>query len=156
MIANIVMYSNSTAVVYNVLPPSIKDLDDVLAFLFVGSAPSTMQDFSCMPMLVRRNVIKEALECLMVNYVDYYDLQILTDNLKDYPLLGIPVQVISKLVSEGEGNVLASELSIHGNEPEKGTNSGMCPFTVNRVTGEELNTMSAETMKAIALWHLEG
>jgi len=61
MIANIVMYSNSTAVVYNVLPPSIKDLDDVLAFLFVGSAPSTMQDFSCMPMLVRHNVVKEGL-----------------------------------------------------------------------------------------------
>ena len=40
----------------------------------------------------------------MVNYVDYYDLQILTDNLKDYLLLGIPLQVISKLVSEGEGS----------------------------------------------------
>ena len=37
MIANIVMYSNPMAIVYNVLPPPIKDLDDVLAFLFVGS-----------------------------------------------------------------------------------------------------------------------
>ena len=59
-------------------------------------------------------------------------------------------------MSEEEGNVLASELSIHDSEPEKGTNSGMCPFTVNGVTGEELNTMSAETIKAIALRHLEG
>jgi len=35
------MYSNPMAVVYNVLPP-LKNLDDVLAFLFVGSAPHTM------------------------------------------------------------------------------------------------------------------
>ena len=156
MIANVVMYSNPTAVVYNVLPPPLKDLDDVLAFLFVGSAPPTMQDFSRTPMLVRRNVVKEALECLTLNHVDYYDIQISTDNLKDYPLSGIPVQVISKLVSEEEGNVLASELSIHDNESEKGTNLGMCPFMVNGVTGKELNTMSAETMKAIALQHLKG
>ena len=66
------------------------------------------------------------------------------------------MQVIAKLVSEEEGNVLASELSVHDNESEKGTNSGICPFTVNGVTGEELNTMSVETMKAIALRHLEG
>jgi len=32
----------------------------------------------------------------------------------------------------------------------------MCLFAVNRVTGKELNTMSVETMKAIALQHLEG
>jgi len=108
MIANMVMYSNPTAVVYNVLPPLLKDLNDILAFLFVGSAPSTMQDFSCTPMLVYCNVVKKALECLMLNHVDYYDLQILTDNLKDYLLSEIPVQAISKLVSEEEGNVFSA------------------------------------------------
>jgi hypothetical protein len=39
---------------------------------------------------------------------------------------------------------------------EKGTSSGPCPFTVNGIIGDDFETMSPATMKAIAIQHLEG
>jgi hypothetical protein len=155
MIANIVMYSNPTIAVYDILPPPRSDLQEVLAFLFIGSSPPTIEDFCRTPMLVRRNVVKRILSWLTLNHSDYHTVQISQENLEGYPECGIPVEVISRTINESEGNVLSSELSVHDNVTEKGAEVGPCPFTVNGVTGEELEEMSPLTMKAIALRHLQ-
>ena len=42
--------------------------------------------------------------------------------------------MISKLVSEEEENILSSEMSVHDNDNEKGTEFGPCPFVVNGIT----------------------
>ena len=44
-------------------------------------------------MLVRRNNVKDALEWLKLNHVDYEDLYISEENLNTYPLAGIPVEI---------------------------------------------------------------
>ena len=155
MISNCVMYSNPIPEVYNALPPPRKDFEEVLAFLYVGSEPPTADDFRRTPMLVRRNRVKAALEWLKLNHSDYSDIDISWKNLSEYPESGIPVQVISKIVPVTSGNTLPSEMSMHDLDIEKGTSSGLCPFTVTGVSGEELDLMSTETMKAVALRHLE-
>ena len=155
MVANCVMYSNPMPQIYRVLPPPREDFEEVLAFLYIGSEPPTPDDFGRTPMLVRRNRVRAALEWLKLNHSDYSDIEISIKNLSEYPESGIPVHILSKIVPNGSENTLASELSVHDMDTEKGTATGPCPFTVSGVSGEELEVMSTETMKAVALKHLQ-
>ena len=52
MRANAITFSNPIPKVYNVLPPPIEELDEVLAFIFTGPCHPTFEDFKCMPLLV--------------------------------------------------------------------------------------------------------
>lgn len=52
MIANCVMYSNPTPAIYNLLPPKRTDLEEILAFLFIGSSQPTERNLQRTPMLV--------------------------------------------------------------------------------------------------------
>jgi hypothetical protein len=105
-------------------------------------------------MLVRRNVVKDALEWLKLNHVDYEDLHISLDNLNDYPLSGVPVNIEYSKSDPDSGNKIASAMSIHDDEIEDGTTDGPCPFTVHGLTGPEFENMSMERLKAKALQHL--
>ena len=67
--------------------------NEVLAFIFQGPARPTDDDIKCTPMLVRRNNVKDALEWLKLNHVDYEDLYISEETLNTYPLAGIPVEI---------------------------------------------------------------
>ena len=40
-------------------------------------------------------------------------------------------------------------------ELESGTTEGICPFTVHTLASEEYDTMNSETLKAIAVKHLD-
>ncbi|KDR73765.1 hypothetical protein GALMADRAFT_46687, partial [Galerina marginata CBS 339.88] len=154
MIANVVMLSSPTAKVYHTLPPPVAEIDDVLAFVFMGSSAPTAEDFARTPLLVRRNKIAKALDWLKLNHVDYHDLTISQENLRQYPEWGIPVEVDFHRTN-GESNKIPSAMSIDDNELEEGSESGPCPFTVNGLTGEEYSTMDTKAMKAIALRHLQ-
>jgi hypothetical protein len=54
MSANAIMFSQPVLSIFNALPPSKKDMNEVLAFVFMGSAAPTQQDFDRTPMLVRK------------------------------------------------------------------------------------------------------
>lgn len=155
MIANCIMFSNPTVKVYHKLPPSKDELDEVLAFIFMGSAQPTEEEFKRTPMLVRRNRVATALEWLKLNHVDYTDLEISEDNLNSYPLEGVPVVVDYKRTKPTESNKLASAMSSHDNVEEEGTDSGPCPFSVHGMTGAEYQNMSINALKARALRHLD-
>ena len=154
MIANAIMFSNPTLKVYQKLPPSREELDDVLAFIFTGIAQPTEDDFKRTPMLVRRNKVASALEWLKLNHIDYSDLEISEENLQSYPLEGVPVVVDYKRTST-DSNKLSSAMSLHDNEDEEGTIEGLCPFTVHGLTGTEFETFSMQALKAKALQHLD-
>lgn len=62
--------------------------------------------------------------------------------------------MLSRIVPDMSATVLSSQLSVHGIDVELGTENGPCSFTVNGVTGDEMETMSTDSMKAIALQHL--
>ncbi|KAG6905752.1 hypothetical protein DXG01_000915 [Tephrocybe rancida] len=124
--------------VYQHLPPSQEELDEVLAFVFIGSAQPTEEDFEHTPMFVRRNKVAEALEWLKLNHADYTDLEISQENMDTYTLRGVPVHVDYKQrPSDQSGVKLVSASSVHDNMEDEGTDSGPCPFIVHGLTGNE-------------------
>jgi hypothetical protein len=109
MTANVIMFSNPTVKVYHALPPSRSEISEILAFVFQGPIQPTESDIKRTPMLVRRNVVKDALEWLKLNHSDYEDLQISYDNLNDYPLAGVPVNIEYSKSDPDSGNRLHNE-----------------------------------------------
>jgi hypothetical protein len=45
MCTNVLLFSNSMSKIYNILPPSVKEMDDVLAFIYTGPCKLTKADF---------------------------------------------------------------------------------------------------------------
>lgn len=154
MIANCIMFANPTVKVYDVLPPSRQDIEEVLAFVFIGAAAPTEDDYKRTPMLVRRNNIAAALEWLKLNHDDYEDISISQENLAEYPLSGVPVSPDYQENRSGS-NKIATAMSKFDNEDEDGTAEGECPFTVHGLTGAEYEKMSIDALKLRALRHLE-
>ena len=154
MTANVIMFSNPTVKVYHALPPSRQEISEILAFVFQGPIKPTDTDIKRTPMLVRRNTVKDALEWLKLNHTDYEDLHISLENLKDYPLAGVPVNIEYSMSDADSGNKIVTAMSVHDDEFEDGTTDGPCPFTVHGLTGPEFENMSLENLKARALQHL--
>ncbi len=154
MTANVIMFSNPTVKVYHSLPPRREDISEILAFVFQGPAKPTDDDIKCTPMLVRRNNVKDALEWLKLNHIDYEDLHISSENLNNYPLVGVPVDIEYSTCDPNSGNKIPTAMSVHDNEIEEGTTNGLCPFTVHGLTGPEFENMSLDKLKAKALQHL--
>lgn len=57
MRANAVTFANPMVKIYDILPPPIEELDDVLAFIYTGPCKPTPEQLECTPMLVRRNQV---------------------------------------------------------------------------------------------------
>src|SRR6266487_225542 len=151
MRSNAITFENPTPKVYDILPPPMEDLDEVLAFIYTGPCKPTKSDFERTPLLVRKNKVRAALEWLKLNHSDYYDLEISQRNLNQYPDDGPPVVVDYR---KSFINKDPEATAVNDNEEEEGTETGKCPFVVHGLTGEEYSTMSVKTLKAIALKHL--
>ncbi|KAJ2913798.1 hypothetical protein MD484_g6605, partial [Candolleomyces efflorescens] len=153
LVANAISFPAPTAKVYDLLPPSRDEFEEVLAIIFTGIKPPTEADLGRTPLLVRRNKVHDALQWLKLNHADYTDLQIDAAALNSYPEHGMPVQVLYKPV-EVDTSVIPSATSIHDTDDEPGTDSGGCPFTVHELIGSNLTSMSTAARKAAALRHL--
>jgi hypothetical protein len=151
MKANVIMFENPMPKIYQRLPPPVEDLDEVLAFIYTGPCQPTPADMERTPLLVRRRKVGEALEWLRLNHIDYRDLDIAYDNLASYPESGPPVVVTyrSAVVNKNPESVSAFD-----NDKEEGVDSGPCPFVVNGITGEKLDTMGPKALAARAAAHL--
>jgi len=152
MVANAITFKHPVEKIYTILPPPVEDLDDVLAFIYTGPTKPTPEDFKRTPLLVRRKKVAAALEWLKLNHPDYYDLEISYKNLEDYPE-DVPPVVIDYRRKESNKDIEAT--SVHDMEEEQGTRGGMCSLTVHGLTGEEYANATTETLKAVALKHLD-
>jgi hypothetical protein len=148
------MFSNLTVKVYHALPLSRREISEILAFVFQGLIQPTESDVKWTPMLVRRNVVKNALEWLKLNHVNYEDLHISLDILNNYPLSGVPVNIEYSKSDPDLSNKIASAMSVYDDEFEDGITDKPCPFTVHGLTGPEFKNMSMDRLKAKALQHL--
>jgi hypothetical protein len=83
-----------------------------LAFVFQGPVQPSKSNTKQTPMLVRRNVVKDALEWSKLNHTDYEDLQISLENLNDYPLVGVPVNIEYSKSNPDCGNKLAAAVRV--------------------------------------------
>ena len=112
MTSNVIMFSNPTIKVYHALPPSWRKISEIVAFVFQGPVQLNKSDIKQTLMLVCRNVVKDTLEWLKLNHVDYKDLYISLDNLNNYPLVGVPVNIKYLKSDLDSGNEIASAMSV--------------------------------------------
>jgi hypothetical protein len=151
MKAHAISYQQPLPKVYDILPPPKSDIEDVLAIMFTGPCRPTADDFKRTPFLVRCNHVKNALNWLILNHADYEDITISEENLNEYSENMPPVTIEYKQMMH---NKTPEGTSVHDMEDEDGTAEGECAFTVHGLTGEELNIMSINAVKAKALQHL--
>jgi Domain of unknown function (DUF6570) len=151
MHANAISFSNSMPKIYNVLPPPIEEMDEVMPFIYIAPCKPTKVDFKQTPLLVRHIKVSTALHWLKFNHVDYYDCKISEKNLASYPEDGPPV-VVDYYLSSSNKN--PESTSVHDMEEEDGTAEGPCPFIVHGLTCEEFSTKTMKTIKVTALQHL--
>jgi hypothetical protein len=140
--------------VYHALPPSWREISEILAFVFQGPVQPSKFDIKWTPMLVSRNVVKDLLEWLKLNHTDYKDIQISLENLDNYSLVGAPVNIEYSKSDPDSRDKIASAMSVYDNEFEDRTTDGPCPFTVHGLTRPEFKSMSMDRLKARALQHL--
>ncbi|KAJ6464414.1 hypothetical protein C8R45DRAFT_787333, partial [Mycena sanguinolenta] len=142
MMANAIMFQNPIVQVYHKLPPSREEVSQVLAFVFLGSAKPTEQDFGRTPMLL--------------NHVDYSHLEISDENLQALPEAGIFCGVDWKETGIDDPILEAEGLSQHDTGKDReGTEVGECPFIVSGLTGPQYDQASLKTLKTTALDHLK-
>ena len=151
MKANIIAFESPVPKIYNILPPPREDMDDVLAILFTGPCKPTQDDLNRTPFLVRRNYVAKALRWLKLNHIDYADIEISIDNLNEYREDLPPVSIEYR---EAITNKVAEGTSVFDNDIDDGAEEGDCPFSVHGLTGEALDTMSTNAIKAMAIRHL--
>jgi hypothetical protein len=147
MKANVIAFENPTPKIYDRLPPPIEDLDDILAFIYTGPCRPSPEDMERTPLLVCRHKVTEDLEWLVLNHLDYYNMDIAYDKLESYPENGPPVVVTYRSAFTNKSLEAASAFD---NEKEEGVDEGPCTFVVNGVTGEKLNTMGPSAIKALS------
>ncbi|TFK57749.1 hypothetical protein BDN72DRAFT_907568 [Pluteus cervinus] len=151
MVSHVIAFQAPTAKVYDVLPPSVEDMDEVLAILFTGPIQPTEKDFARTPLLVRRNKVIEALEWLKLNHRDYADIEISLENMNEYPEHCPPVIVQYKF---SETNKIPETQDLANQDTEDGVDSGPCPFAVHGLTGEAMLNKTSEELKSMALKHM--
>ena len=151
MKANIVAFESPIPKIYNILPPPREDMDKVLAILYTGPSKPTQEDFARTPFLVRRNAVITALVTLKLNHADYANIEISQEHIDQYDESAPPISVEYR---ESTTNKAPEGTSVFDQEEEDGTVQGDCAFTVHGLTGEELQTMSPNAIKAAALKHL--
>ena len=156
MKANVISHSIPMPKIYSVLPPPQEELDEVLAFLFLGPNVPTPKEFQRTPMLVRRNKVAAALEWLKLNHADYADLVISYDNLNNYPEDVPPV--IVNYTQSMESTQDPESTAVNYVEEYEGTATGECPFMVHGLTGrtlEHLGKIRPYEIKLRAIEHFK-
>ncbi len=91
------------------------------------------------------------MEWLKLNHRDYADIEISEENLQQYLETEISVSIEH---CECSSNKVPEGKSKHDSEEEHGVMEGECSFSVHSLTGESIEMMLSEALKAAALKHL--
>ncbi|KAI0741521.1 hypothetical protein C8Q80DRAFT_1051205, partial [Daedaleopsis nitida] len=136
MKANVVSHSLPMPKIYSVLPPSKEDMDEVMAFMYLGPNAPTEKEYRRTLLLVGHHKVMAALEWLKLNHVNYADLEISKDNLLQYSEHEPPV-VVNYTNTYGS-NQDPEATAVNNIEEEDGMDEGDCPFIVHGLTGSTL------------------
>jgi hypothetical protein len=136
--------------IHDILPPPRKELEEVLAVLFVGHTAPGPEELKRLPLLVRRNEVRRALNWLILNNTDYVDVTLSEENLAQYNDNEFPVTVEWMTCPDNSQEPgAATETGI-----DEGTSSGECSFSVQGVTGHEMTQFTTRQFKIAAMKHL--
>ncbi|TFK57784.1 hypothetical protein BDN72DRAFT_749922, partial [Pluteus cervinus] len=151
MISHVIAFESPIPKVYDKLPPSMDDLDEVLAILFTGPTRPTQKEFARTPLLVRKNYVMNALDWLKLNHSDYTDIEISEENMEQYPDDLPPVTIQYKQM---DSNKVPETMDLINYDDEDGVDTGDCPFIVHGLSSNAITTETAESLKATALKHM--
>ena len=152
MHANAVIFSQPVAKFQKKLPPSLDELGEVLAVMFLGPSHPTEKDFARTPLLVCKHHVLRALQWLKSNHCDYRDLEISLENLNSYSSSEPPVAWFHQ-VSDGEAPQEAT--SITGDNGGPGIEHGPCSLSIHGITADSISDLSHDQRVAIAIKHLK-
>ena len=156
MKANAICHAVPMPKIYSALPPKRSELDEVLAFLYIGPTKPTPEDLKRTPLLVRRNRVIDALEWLKLNHKDYQDIEISHKNMNEYSEDEPPVIVEYQEVQDVKD---PEATAVNDTGEEEGTIEGECPFTVHTLSPEYLTQLidkdQAHLLRNKALLHLK-
>ncbi|KAI5885743.1 uncharacterized protein SCHCODRAFT_02462694, partial [Schizophyllum commune H4-8] len=132
MIANAVMFSSPLPQVRKILPPHREELNEVVAFTFLGTARPTPEEFARTPMLMRLDVVENALRWLCPNHPSFHDVEISKENLESYRVAD-PLVWEFRQLAEDDTIQEATATSV-ANEDVDAPDHGPCPFVVHGLT----------------------
>ncbi|EIM78994.1 uncharacterized protein STEHIDRAFT_43622, partial [Stereum hirsutum FP-91666 SS1] len=128
MKGNAICWSVPMPKIYKALPPTPEEMNEVLAFVYLGPEKPTEDDYKRTPLLVRKNKVKAALEWLKLNHDQYHDLTIAYDVLDRYSE-NTPIVVTDYRHSDNP--IQPEATAVTGDESEEGTDTGPCTFQVH-------------------------
>lgn len=147
---NVVCFDTPIQRVYSILPPPVKDIDEVLAIIYSGPNEPTERELARTPFLVRKQYVVRALRWLVLNSRVYSDVVVSIDNLDQYPENTPPVSVHYRPKAT---NKEPESTSVFDTELEDGVEGGPCPFVVHGLTGQTCTNLTDQEMKGVALQH---
>ena len=152
MMSNIVAYENPTPKIYSILPPPLADNDALFSVVFFG--PEYPSDATQMrsPLLVREHMVCAAIEWLINNSSDYFNVKFSETNMRQYPSMGNPfafTYAFSK-VNRGPENT-----SVNETMEEDGTSVGDCPYVIHGLLGSDVVDKNWTQMTTMAMRHLK-
>ncbi|TFK81642.1 hypothetical protein K466DRAFT_441178, partial [Polyporus arcularius HHB13444] len=150
--ANVIVFGQPVARMYDALPPPKKEIEDCLAILFVGSAKPTDEDIRRTPFLVRPPVVHAALGWLRLNSFAYEDVRISMENLATYADNEPPVGIIYRRITTSAPD---ESLAVYESVNERAVDEGECLFTVHGLNSAELVNMTYEAKLATAIKHFD-
>ena len=87
-------FRTPTKQVYKYLPPPRDEIETSLCYIHMGPTYPDKSMLAKVPMLVRRNKVKRALNWLKLKHAEYADVLISDTNLDTYRENEIPVRVV--------------------------------------------------------------
>ncbi|KAF7426379.1 hypothetical protein PC9H_008747 [Pleurotus ostreatus] len=148
MTANALSFESPVPKIYNFLPISKAELDEVLVVLFTGPKQPVKDDLKRTPFLIRKKNIKDALDWLILNHSDYAQVTVSEENLAEYDDDDIPVTIQYKETLSAK---TSGTPAVNNMEEEDGTEEGECPFIMHGLTGTQMEEMSNSALKTLAL-----
>ncbi len=153
---NIIAFQNPVPQIYDTLPPPTSDIEETFAVMFIRSKPPAEKDFDEVPVYnVRRTKVQEALEWLKLNHVDYENVFISHENLKNYPLNGCPVPVILLKPEYVLTNKQPESTSVNDTEQEEGVTDGPFVAIMHSLTDTGAPVKTWTKLAGDALSHLK-
>ncbi len=153
---NIIAFQNPVPQIYDTLPPPTSDIEETFAVMFIRSKPPAEKDFDEVPVYnVRRTKVQEALEWLKLNHVDYENVFISHENLKNYPLNGCPVPVILLKPEDVLTNKQPESTSVNDTEQEEGVTDGPFVAIMHSLTDTGAPVKTWTKLAGDALSHLK-
>jgi hypothetical protein len=152
---NAVVWSQPTQKVIKYLPPAPEEMAEVLAIYFTGSEPPGPELFKRTPLLVRRSKVCAAIQWLILNHQDYYDITYSSANLAQYKDDSPPVVVVH---SPTMGQSVTETQSLDANPESDGDGWGgtePCVFAVSGLSEVEFDSLTYDRVKALSMRHLK-